>query len=75
MNIGHALIEAIALTGITQYELAGRINVHPGQINHLCRGNQQASEDLVRQLAAALQCDVSITVRFTPKRTAPKVTP
>lgn len=71
MNIGHALIEAIAMTGITQAELAGRIKVHPGQINHLCRGNKQASEDLVRQLATALQCDVSITVCFTPKSSIP----
>lgn len=65
MYIGTALIEAISTVGITQDELAGRANVTPALINHLCRGNRQASEELVHKLAAALQCEVSITVRFT----------
>lgn len=65
MFIGTALSEAISTTGITQQELACRARVSPSLINHLCRGNRQASEELVRQLAAALQCEVSITVHFT----------
>lgn len=65
MYIGTALIEAMAKTGITQHELADRVNVTPSLINQLCRGNRQASEELVRQLAAALQCELAITVRFT----------
>lgn len=67
MYIGHALIQAISSTGITQDELAQRLKVHPGVINQLCRGNRQASDELVSQLASALDCEVRITVEFVKK--------
>ena len=67
MYIGHALIQAISSTGITQDELAHRLKVHPGVINQLCRGNRQASDELVSQLAAALDCEVKVTVQFVKK--------
>lgn len=75
MYIGAALIEAISTAGITQDELADRVNVTPDLINHLCRGNRQASEELVRRLAAALQCEASITVRFSPPPQQPGYKP
>lgn len=67
MYIGQTLIEAIAVARVTQQELAEQLKMHPATINQLCRGNRQATEELVYALAAALRCDVRITVRFVPR--------